>query len=193
MQAPEPNRLFFALSPVEAVRNRVAATADFLCTQHTRGGRRIKPDRYHITLFFLGNHVPGPVEAAALKAAARIEAPPFTLRLDQAGSFRNKLVPVWLGPSELPAELVFLEQLMRKTFAGLTQEQQPRFVPHLTILREAEKPLRKEPIEPIDWPVREFVLIRSILHKPPRHYERLRSYPLRGGPLPPEPKQFQLL
>jgi hypothetical protein len=46
------------------------------------------------------------------------------------------------------------------------------------------------PIEPIDWNVNEFVLIRST---PPNPYEILQRYALKGEPLKPPPEQLGLL
>jgi 2'-5' RNA ligase len=77
--------------------------------------------------------------------------------------------------------------------SGLPVEQQPRFVPHLTLIRAATTPLRKQPVAPIDWPVEEFVLIRSILHEQPARYETRQRYRLCGGPPPPSPTQYNLL
>jgi RNA 2',3'-cyclic 3'-phosphodiesterase len=188
---PEPNRLFFALAPPPEVRSRAAAVAKALRSEHRLGGRLRKPERYHMTLYFLGDHISAATEAAALQAAESVAAPAFHLRLDQAGSFRNREIPVWLGAGEMPAELAHLEQALRQALAQLAQERQPRFVPHLTVLREAERPLRVTAIEPIDWPVTDFVLIRSILHRQPAEYITMARFPLRGTSLPP-PKQGSL-
>ncbi len=189
---PEPNRLFFALAPPPQVRSRAAAVAETLRREHRLGGRLLKPERYHLTLHFLGDFVSADTERAALKAAGTVAAPPFTLRLDRAGSFRNPKIPVWLGAAETPIALAHLEQMLRNALVHLPQERQPRFVPHLTVLREAARPLQPTAIEPIDWPVAEFVLIRSILHAYPAQYQTLARYPLRGSPLPPHPHQGDL-
>jgi 2'-5' RNA ligase len=188
----EPNRLFFALWPGDPVRRKAALAAEALRARHALGGYLSKPERYHITLFFLGDEVPKEVEVAAIKAARHIEAPPFTLRLDQAGGFRNPQIPIWLGAGNPPPELEYLEQALRKALAGLPLGRQPRFKPHLTVLRSAEKLLRTEAIEPIEWRVDGFVLIRSVTGKGPVRYTELAHYPLRGKPLPPQPRQGKL-
>lgn len=186
------NRLFFALWPDDPVRRRIAASAEALRTGHALGGYLSKPGRYHMTLYFLGDHVTEETEAAAIKAARNIDAPPFTLCLDLAGCFPNAQIPVWLAPSAPPRELAYLEQMLQKHLAGLPRERQPRFKPHLTVLRSAENKLPSQAIKPIEWRVKEFILIHSVVGKGPVHYSELARYPLRGAALPPEPRQGDL-
>lgn len=186
------NRLFFALWPHEGVRLQIASATDALCAQDALEGRRLNPERYHLTLKFIGDNVQPRMEAAALKVAEAIEAPPFRLRLDQAGSFRNANIPVWLGPSNIPTELSFLADSLARAFGARPRRGNLGFVPHLTILREARMQLPVQAIEPIDWPVEEFVLIRSVF-RPQADYEVLERYPLSAKRLPDVPQQFDLL
>jgi 2'-5' RNA ligase len=51
----ELHRLFFALWPDDALRVRIADVAAKAITAHASGGRSLKPDRYHVTLQFLGD------------------------------------------------------------------------------------------------------------------------------------------
>lgn len=185
------NRLFFALWPSAEIRTRIA-TATAVLSAHHSGGRRLNPARYHLTLKYLGDNVAAPDETAAMNAATQVEAPPFSLRLDQAGCFRNRDIPIWLGPSEIPAELVYLDQVLRRALGERPRGQKLSFAPHLTVMREAKIPLPTVSIEPIEWRVDGFVLIRSVL-RPKATYEILQSHPLRGGPAPPAPEQFSLL
>ncbi|MGV2481500.1 UNVERIFIED_CONTAM: RNA 2',3'-cyclic phosphodiesterase, partial [Salmonella enterica subsp. enterica serovar Weltevreden] len=83
---------------------------------------------------------------------------------DSASSFRNKQVPWWLGPREAPAELGLLHERLHETMtAARVIPERMRFVPHLTILRDARAPLPTTTIRPIEWRVEEFVLVRSRL------------------------------
>lgn len=197
MEAPSTptstRRLFFALWPDEALRAQLAERADALIRHRGIIGHPSRPQRYHLTLNFLGDAVPAAVETSVRRAATRIQAPPFTLRLDKAGSFNNKDIPVWFGCQEPPLELRHLDQRLRSALRGLPVDKNPGLKPHLTILRGAEKRLRDETIVPIEWQVQEFVLIDSYLDETPVRYEILERYPLRGGPLQPEPVQFSLL
>ena len=72
-----------------------------------------------------------------------------------------------------------------------------RFVPHLTIARNAKIVLPPTPIEPIEWAVDEFVLIRSRLDLQPVRYDVIGRWPLQGpsggaGPASPSGAAPQL-
>lgn len=187
-----PKRLFFALWPSDETRAHVSKAADQLIDERGLTGYKSRPSRYHVTLYFLGDQVGPELETAARKAAAQIQAPPFVLPLDQIGSFNNRAIPIWLGCQAVPPELKYLEQALRKSLKGLTSERQPRFVPHLTIMRNATKRLPTRLIDPIAMAVTEFVLIHSIITDAAVEYRVLARYPLQGPPLPPEPQQGKL-
>ena len=98
-----PHRLFFALWPDAALRERIATTVVGLVRDNAPGGRRLNPDRYHLTLQFLGDFKPlrQCVLDAAIVAAGSVRLPPFDLELDLAGSFPKAGV-CWLGASTAP-------------------------------------------------------------------------------------------
>lgn len=185
------NRQFFALVPDAETRARVSGATNALQTECAIEGRLLNPARYHMTLKFLGNTVTTLAETAFMNAATKIEAPPFNLRLDRVGSFENDDISIWLGSSDIPAELVFLDMALRRAIGQHPRQHKISFVPHLTIMREAKATLATLPIPAIEWQVREFVLIRSVL-KPKAYYEILRSYPLTAAGIPPEPEQQSL-
>lgn len=178
---PVHNRLFFALWPDEATRAACAQAARDLKTRMQPDGYLLKPERYHITLPYLGDYVSPEQEAAALKVAQLVSLPPFNLTLDQANSFRNREVPWYLAPLEVPAELTLLHDHLRDALkgAGVVVERM-RFVPHLTVVRNATVQLPPTRIKPVEWQVREFVLVRSVLHDQPAEYQILGRWPLNG-------------
>lgn len=186
------NRLFFALWPGQGIRGQIIAATDELCARYPIEGRRLNPERYHLTLKFIGDNVPARAEASALKVAADIIAPPFGLQLDQAGSFRNNDIPIWLGPSQVPPALAYLAESLGRAFGERPRRGSGSFKPHLTILRNAAAQLPTQAIRPIEWPVQGFVLIRSVF-RPQADYEVLQHYPLTGTSLPQAPQQFELL
>ncbi len=197
---PEPrrpaiNRLFFALWPDDAVRAACAAAARSLRIRVPPGGHLSRPERYHLTLLFLGDCVPADKEAALRQAAGLLRLPPFALRLDQAGSFHRRSVPWWLGMREVPQPLQRLHERLRDAAlrVGLAPDR-ARFVPHVTIVRDAGKPLPMTPIAPIHWHVDAFVLVRSRLERTPSEYELLGRWPLDGlpGEDPRDPDQLAL-
>lgn len=190
------NRLFFALWPGEAERRACDEAARDLRLKMQPGGYLSNPERYHITLLFLGDTVSPESEEAALRAAARVQAPPFSLNLELASSFRaNKKIPWWLGPRETPPGLTLLyERINEAMLAARVLPERMKFVPHLTVLRDAHMPLPATPIRPIAWNVDEFVLLRSRLDQKPMSYEILGRWKLDGSaaPPPPPPEQGQL-
>jgi len=184
LPAPETHNLFFALLPDEAARTRIAATAAWLQRQpDAPRGRWLKPERYHLTLPFLGEHArlsPELVERA-MSAAGEVHAAAFDLELDVAGSFAgNARIPCWLGCREPPAALQAL-------FDGLSAALRRHacrvvggvpLVPHVTVLRDADRGM-KLPLDPaVRWRVDEFVLIDSQT-QPFRPYRMLGRWPLR--------------
>ena len=80
----EMHRLFFALWPDEALRPRIAQAAASIVSEHAPGGRALKPDKYHVTLQFLGDFRPLPPSLvdSAKAAAAAVRSPAFELSLD---------------------------------------------------------------------------------------------------------------
>lgn len=179
----EPNRLFFALWPDEATRAACSEAARGLKLRMQPGGRLTAPERYHLTLAFLGDRVPPEHEAAARQVAHLVSSAPFTLTLDQAMSFRKREIPWFLAPRESPPELQELHDALREALrqAGVAPERM-RFAPHLTVLRNAGQMLPPTSIRPVAWPVREFVLMRSVLTRQPPEYEVLGRWPLTGSP-----------
>ena len=194
----ELNRLFFALWPGEAQRRACDEAARDLRLKMQPGGYLSSPDRYHITLLFLGDTVSPETEAAALKAAAKVRAAPFAMNLELASSFRaNKKIPWWLGPRETPPGLTQLyDRLNEAMLAARVLPERMKFVPHLTILRDAQVSLPVTPIKPVVWNVDEFVLLRSRLDQKPMSYEILGRWKLDGNaqepPAPPPQKQLGL-
>ena len=179
--AATPHRLFFALWPDAALRKQIATTVPGLERDNAAGGRRMNPDRYHLTLQFLGDFKPlrQDVLDAAIAAAASVHLPPFDLVLDLAGSFPKAGVR-WLGASTVPETL---QQLWNELGQALTSAQvpvrsMPTFNPHLTVLRDVRKPLPPTPVQPLSWAVREFVLVDSVSGAHPA-YRVLGHWPLR--------------
>jgi 2'-5' RNA ligase len=178
---PEPNRLFFALWPGDAVRTAAAEAARNLRMRMQPGGYLSKPERYHLTMLFLGDAVPPVQEGAAIEAAGGVRAAPFSMHLDHAGSFRGRHIPWWLGVREPPPQLNRLYEKLREAMrrADVAVDRM-RFAPHLTILRDARLTLPQTPIAAIEWKVEDFVLVRSRLDLNPVEYELIGRWALNG-------------
>ncbi|WP_158986078.1 RNA 2',3'-cyclic phosphodiesterase [Lysobacter panacisoli] len=169
----EMHRLFFALWPHDELRARIDETAAALEREHAPGGRRLKPDRYHVTLQFLGDFrpLPGRLVEDAVAAAATVQAPAFGLPLDCVGSFRGSNV-WWLGHGDTPDGLRTLWDNLGRALAlrRVPIKASGSFVPHLTIQRDVRRQIPSTPIAPLPWRVREFVLVDS---RPGRPYDIL--------------------
>jgi 2'-5' RNA ligase len=101
-----------------------------------------------------------------------------SLPIEQARYWpRNRIV--WVGPREIPAPLQLLSELLNKGLAekGFKTEKQP-FAAHITLIRKARDLGELAPLPAVDWPVTEFVLVRSRLSAAGPAYEVLQRYPL---------------
>ena len=161
------HNLFFALWPDDDVRERIASAARHLKQVHAPRGRWIGPDRYHLTLRFLGEHstLPDPLIAACRAAGDAVRAAPFSFALDVAASFSNRRIPWWLGCHAMPAPLDALWSALAESLAanGIAQDEPTPRAAHVTILRDADRRLAPEPIDPISWSVDDFVLVDSAI------------------------------
>jgi RNA 2',3'-cyclic 3'-phosphodiesterase len=176
------DRLFLATLVGEA-GERIHRCALELCVQHGLNGRPLAPDRLHVTLFHLGDYVgdaPPEIVAAAVRAGDAVKASPFAVSFDRAVSFRRqRKAPLVLRGSGDNAPLMAFHRDVGAAMmqAGLAQWMNPRFTPHVTLLYD-DCNVVEQPVDPVSWTVREFVLIRSLLGQT-RHIA-LGRWPLRG-------------
>jgi len=99
--------------------------------------------------------------------------PAFNLAIDSASSFRGPKPP-WVLRCPEPSDSI--QQLWRALGIALVgerirSESGSTLTPHVTVLRDADKPLAPCPIQPIVWVVRDFVLIHSQLGRERRYTE----------------------
>jgi 2'-5' RNA ligase len=166
-------RLFFALWPP---REAAAALHDWaLRARAATGGRATRAASIHLTLAFLGE-----VEERRVAELRDLAAngEPHALPIERARHWaRNRIV--WAGPNEMPAPLKALAgtlatQLQERNFPV---EQRP-FAAHVTLVRNAERSGALPALPQVDWPVREFVLVRSRLSAVGPDYEVLERFAL---------------
>lgn len=175
--APSPanlHRLFFALLPPASLRDRIADAAAGIERMQPSGGRQLKPDRYHVTLRFLGDFDPLPpsLPTAARAAGDAVPLRRFEWGLDHAGSFGGNGVR-WLGgPASDGVQALWCDLGDALARQGIRVARQG-FAPHLTIARDARAPLGHAAIDPISWAVDGFALVGS---RPGRPYEILQRW-----------------
>lgn len=170
----DTQRLFFALWPDDRVRRQLDAAAEAVSR---RSGRRMKVDKLHMTLVFLGNTTAQQRDCLCAAADA-ILAEPFSLVLDTFGHFRRARV-AWVAPSDTPPPLVALHQAINRTLPGCDREPESRpFRAHVTLARKAPRRVVPTDIGPIEWPVRAFCLVESVSDAEGALYRVLRTWPL---------------
>lgn len=165
-------RLFFALWPGRAVRDALAGIARDLPPGQ---GRRVDARNLHVTLAFIGQANPDYRQCLS-RAAATVEAAPFTFTLDRLGYFARTRV-VWLGAGSVPPELPALVKSLNKALRRCGYKPDRRaFVPHVTLARKA-RPLDRSPeVEPVHWPVNGFRLMASKSNNGGVCYEPLEEF-----------------
>lgn len=178
---PETGSLFFCVFPEPAAREAIAAETDALRVEHSLTGTTIRPNRLHVTLHYLGEHLidRGDIVDTATAAASRVRHAPFEVTLAHASSFptRNDKHPCVLlcTPEERPPIHGLWRELSNRLMAaGFGRYLKREFVPHVTILYDT-RVLTPQAIEPIRWQARDFALVRSRQGE----YEVIGSWPLR--------------
>lgn len=143
------------------------------------GGRATRQETIHLTLAFLGE-----IEAArvddALAAARSLQAPAHKLLIEQAVYWPHNRI-LWVGPLRPSAPMQRLARDLGKALrrAEFGLERRP-FAAHVTLIRKARVPRTLPPLPRVDWPVEEFVLVRSLLSKEGSQYAVLERFPLQG-------------
>lgn len=175
-QVTEKLRLFFAAWPPEEAALALHSWAN--AAHRECGGRVTRAGTIHLTLAFLGE-VPPERAGAAIAAARRVRAEPHALLLDETGYWRHNRI-VWAGPREMPLPLGRLADTLGAELGreGFAPERRP-FAAHITLIRKVRGADRLPELRPVEWPVAEFVLMRSMLSSagPPR-YEVLERFAL---------------
>jgi RNA 2',3'-cyclic 3'-phosphodiesterase len=161
-------RLFFALWPDEAAALSLERLAAEMAIRAR--GKPVARSKIHLTLAFLGEVDAGRI---AVEPEA-IAAPAFDLVLDCVGSFAGARV-AWAGFVEPPPALANLQSRLASELRGqgLRLEDRP-FAPHLTLVRHIGAAQTREAIDPIDWRVREVVLVKSQAGR----YSAVNAWPL---------------
>jgi 2'-5' RNA ligase len=165
---PARDRLFFAVVPDEGAARRTADIADRLRSLHGLKGRPLTIRRFHVSLHWLGDYdgVPRGIVTRAHDAASRISEKPFPLIFDRAATFSRLQGnhPLVLRNANAPTELATLHQKLLDAMnrAGLKAKGPKSLTPHMTLLY-ADQKIVAGPVEPVEWTVRDFVLIHSIV------------------------------
>jgi 2'-5' RNA ligase len=177
--AAQSLRLFFALWPDAATRARLAEWTRAI--HRKSGGRVMRPENVHLTLAFLGSTEPGALPSIEA-AAAGVSPRTFVVRIDEPGYWRHNQI-AWAGVGQVPHELAALVADLRAALAesGIPFDPKP-FVAHVTLIRKARPGFRLPRLEPIEWPVQGFVLVRSVTGPDGSTYEIAGRWPGAASP-----------
>jgi RNA 2',3'-cyclic 3'-phosphodiesterase len=165
-------RIFFAVWPPAETACALADWAQ--SAQRQTGGRATDAAKIHLTLAFLGEADSG----RAIDAARNVKGKAHCLPIEQARYWRDNRI-VWAGPREAPAPLLELFQRLELELykRDFILERRP-FAAHVTLIRKARAAKSLPPLPALDWPVREFILVRSTLSSAGSAYDVLGRFPL---------------
>ena len=174
-------RLFVALDLPEAAQRALASLREGAFDV-----RWTPPERYHLTLRFLGD-----VEAAdaVAGALADVRARPFRLRLSGLGVFPSARKPrVLIARAEAEPALEALHRRVEAALGLLGAEPDPKpFRPHVTLARFRRNPPPSSDLRAylnayrdvdVAWDVRRFVLYESLLRPKGAQHRPLATFRL---------------
>lgn len=168
-------RLFFALWPSPALRRKLADENAALLLGS--GGKPIPDANLHVTVIFLGEQ-PAQRLDDILEAAASASVPAFTLSFDRAESWSRSRVLVLSATRTLSELAALVDRLHISLLGRQIQLKREEYRPHVTLARKLPRTWPPRPIEPLQWPVQEFVLAESVPGAEGPRYEVLARWPL---------------
>jgi RNA 2',3'-cyclic 3'-phosphodiesterase len=158
--------LFFSIFPDAATAVRIARVARHCRRQYGLSGRPQATSRFHISLQDLGEYegMPESVIAKASDAAAIVRMMPFAVMFDRVASFSGRAGnhPLVLRGDDGVVGLTMLYRSLGLAMQTMGLKARLDFTPHITLLYDGQR-IDEQPIEPIFWTVREFVLVRSLI------------------------------
>jgi RNA 2',3'-cyclic 3'-phosphodiesterase len=166
-------RLFFALWPPRETAQALGEWAAQVSAQS--GGKPTVVENIHLTLAFLGEAEAPPAIAAARAVKGRRHELPI-----DAARYVKKNEMVWVAPAAMPAHLAALAADLHRALrdAGFKLEERP-FAAHVTLIRRARMPKSIPPLPRVEWPIDDFVLVRSRTSPKGSTYEPVERFALR--------------
>jgi 2'-5' RNA ligase len=176
--SPPQHTWFFAVRPSVADAARIDALAEKLLASHGIVGKRIGPERLHITLELVGHDVDESVVDAACRAADLLRLPAIDVRFDAATTFSAPSGPfVLLGVDGLD-EVRKLRTALGCALADHGFTPARAYEPHMTLCYDPRNRVERISVDPIGFQIAEFALVKS--HIGLSRHEVLRVWPLNG-------------
>ncbi|NVE00192.1 2'-5' RNA ligase family protein [Massilia sp. BJB1822] len=165
------DRLMLVLLPDASAVQQVRQRRQALGMRYALHGRPIVPGRLHITLAGFGDFpgVPPRLIGNLSRLLSSVDAPCFTASLDTVMSFdggrarsggRHALV--LSGDDGVQGVRILYDAIAQRLRALGFGRVPSRIMPHLTLSYEKLR-LPPVPVAPVQWPVTEFVLARSLI------------------------------
>jgi len=140
-------------------------------------GKPLKPDNFHISLPLIweGSDFPSTLVEKISARVQSVRMGPFEVTLNMAMSFRQpRQYVLVLGTTRSVADIYALNRQLVMAMGAKVRG--GSFNPHMTLLY-ADRPVEKQPVEPIRWMAREFVLVHS--HVGRGRHDIVARWPLR--------------
>lgn len=180
---PRPNHFYFALRPSGETRLQVGRIAGDIRAETGVCGRWLPWPSYHLSLGALEDD-PDPFPPhihRAVQLAGRIRVHAFELPVTHSGTFGSAPGHYygWLGVDENPEALLELWYQLHESLSphSVRLPLLSAFTPHITLVREADRPLPSREIRPILWRVDHIVLVRTT-YEPEFRQDDLATIPL---------------
>jgi RNA 2',3'-cyclic 3'-phosphodiesterase len=171
-------RLFFALWPTAAVRERLAAEV------HAQAafGRAVPARNLHVTAVFLGAVAAervARVQESALSAQKLTLGGKFMLHLERIEFWRRSNL-ICLTAEHAPPQLLSIVAALRAGLRerGFELRDHETFRPHVTLVRDVARAPAAAGVAPVQWPVESFALIESQVGQRGSEYTVLDEWPL---------------
>jgi len=162
--------MFFAVLPDEDAKAEIIRIGERFVKSHRLGGSSVDIERLHVTLTPIGkpDRLRQPLEGALLAAAEEVQVNAFRITLESAMRFSNagkdgRFPFVLCGDTTTTEAALKLRKALAEAQykQGLLVPGVSSYLPHVTLLYGQGLEAIEQPIPPISWMAREFVLIRS--------------------------------
>lgn len=186
--AEETVRVFFAIWPDAAAQKQLVELAERL--EAVCDGRKARAENIHLTLVFLGevsiNRLDALCQVANEVQGAGVRA--FDFAVEEVHYWKHNRI-AYAGTAKVPQGLLDLVSALQRTlFAGGFAFDRQAYVPHITLVRKARCSAHSTEIrtglpeltQPIVWPVREWVLVKSGQANGRSGYTPIGRWPLAG-------------
>lgn len=152
---------FFALRPAIEDARRIRTFAEKLLSSHGVSGKRIDPERLHITLELVGHDVDDALVDASCRAADAVSFPVMEARFEAAMTFAGPSGPLVLLGGKGLDEVRGLRTALGCAMADRGFAPPRAYEPHMTLCYDEKHRLARTPIEPISFHVCDFALVKS--------------------------------